>query len=185
MMYNKATKIVIRIGVAIGPVGLTHNLGRLLGVRIKNTSLMAEFRYRLIKMLLIHHSTSIIKRGQHHIPHFTTISCRGHYQYPRRTLNLFKSILFKNPECPVYRHLFASVMVKEIRSQEHLQVDSSPLPKSRQVLPIHSQQPYSWNHLKRAEPIESQDLRHLFMDIHSAIYATVQFCACVSGSIII
>ncbi len=53
---------------------------------MKNTSLMAEFRYRHIKMLLIHHSTSIIKRGQHFIPHFTTISTRGHYQYPRRTL---------------------------------------------------------------------------------------------------
>ncbi len=32
MVYNKATNLVIRIGVAIGPVGLTRNLGRLLGV---------------------------------------------------------------------------------------------------------------------------------------------------------
>ncbi len=29
MVYNKATNLVIRIGVAIGPVGLTRNLGRL------------------------------------------------------------------------------------------------------------------------------------------------------------
>ncbi len=53
---------------------------------MKNTSLMAEYRYRHIKMLLIPHSTSIIKRGQHHIAHLATISSRGHYQYPRRTL---------------------------------------------------------------------------------------------------
>ena len=53
---------------------------------MKNTSLVAEFRYRRIKMLLTHHSTSIIKRGQHRTPHLTTISSRGHYQYPRRTL---------------------------------------------------------------------------------------------------
>ncbi len=53
---------------------------------MKNTSLMAEFRYRPIKMFLTHHSTSIIKRGQHRIPHLTTISSRGHYQYPHRTL---------------------------------------------------------------------------------------------------
>ncbi len=32
MVFNKATYLVIRIGVAIGPVGLTRNLGRLLGV---------------------------------------------------------------------------------------------------------------------------------------------------------
>ena len=32
MVYNKATDLVICIGVAIGPVGLTSNLGRLLGV---------------------------------------------------------------------------------------------------------------------------------------------------------
>ncbi len=32
MVYNKATNLIIRIGVAIGPVGLTRNLGALLGV---------------------------------------------------------------------------------------------------------------------------------------------------------
>ncbi len=32
MVYNKAANLVIHIGVAIGPVGLIRNLGRLLGV---------------------------------------------------------------------------------------------------------------------------------------------------------
>ncbi len=53
---------------------------------MKNTSLIAEFRYRPIRMFLIHDSTPIPTRGQHCIPNLTTISSRGHYQYPRRTL---------------------------------------------------------------------------------------------------
>ncbi len=32
MVYNKATNLVIRIGIAIGLVGLTRNLGTLVGV---------------------------------------------------------------------------------------------------------------------------------------------------------
>ncbi len=51
------------------------------------TSLIAEFRYRLIKMSPIYNSTSITTRGQHYIPCLTIITSRGHYYSTLRTFN--------------------------------------------------------------------------------------------------
>ena len=47
---------------------LTSNLGRLCRSLMENTSLVAEFNYRPIKMLLTHYFTTLTTRGQPFIP---------------------------------------------------------------------------------------------------------------------
>ncbi len=79
MVYNKAANSVICIGVAIGPVGLTHNLGRLFSNLMENTSLVPGFKYRPIKMPLTHYFTSATIRGQQCISRSLIIAKRGHY----------------------------------------------------------------------------------------------------------
>ena len=49
MVYNEVTNLVIIlcVSVAIGPVGPMSNFGRLI-ILVENTSVVAEFEYRLI-----------------------------------------------------------------------------------------------------------------------------------------
>ncbi len=92
---------------------------------MKNTSRMAEFRYRPIKMLSFHHSTSTIKRGQHRIPHLTTISSRGHYQYPRRTLTVKLYIyIFRKETCHYYHRTQREIPKKTKVRQSAVNVPS-------------------------------------------------------------
>ncbi len=57
---------------------LTSDLGRLCRSLMENTSLVAEFNYRPIKMLLTHYFTTVTNRGQQCIPHLPIIAKRGH-----------------------------------------------------------------------------------------------------------
>ncbi len=79
MMYNEGTNLVVCVSVAIGPVGPTSNFGRLFIILIENTSIMAEFEYRPIKMPPTPYFTLVTTRGQRSIPRLTISPTRGQY----------------------------------------------------------------------------------------------------------
>ena len=87
MMYNEGTNLVVCVSVAIGPVGPTSNFGRLFIILIENTSIVAEFQYRPIKMPPTLYFTLVTTRGQRSILRLTPNPTRGQYHSNGTTLN--------------------------------------------------------------------------------------------------
>ncbi len=85
-MYNEGTNLVVCVSVAIGPVGPTSNFGRLFIILMENTSIVAEFEYRLIKMPPTPYFTLVTTRGQRSILHLNTDPTRGQYHSNGTTL---------------------------------------------------------------------------------------------------
>ncbi len=87
MMYNEGINLVVCVCVAITPVGPTSNFGRLFIILIENTSIVAEFQYRPIKMPPTLYFTLVTTRGQRSILRLTPNPTRGQYHSNGTTLN--------------------------------------------------------------------------------------------------
>ena len=86
MVYNEGTNLVVCVSVAIGPVGPTSNFGRLFTILIENTSIVAEFEHRPIKMPPTPYFPLVTTRGQRFILRLTTNPTRGQYHLNGTTL---------------------------------------------------------------------------------------------------
>ncbi len=104
MVYNEGTNLVVCVSVAIGPARETSNFGRLFMILIENTSVVAEFEYRLIKMPPTPHFTLVTSRGQRSILRSTTNPTRGQYHSNGTTLILkWNSCMTSVFSCLLYR----------------------------------------------------------------------------------